>query len=101
MENISNSTLNFGAAGKPGNFVRLGAPTNAMGQFTDLLGVCSKTPETNTATQSIILGPNVGGPGTSQTFSGIPIRVNVFTFISSGIGVGTISNGGDIYATID
>jgi RHS repeat-associated protein len=99
MENASNSTLNYGAASIPGNYVRLGPPTNSAGQFSDPVGTCSWTAQTTTVTQSIIMSLSVGPPGTSQFFSGNPIRMNFWTFVASGIGTGSITNGSDINVT--
>jgi hypothetical protein len=97
QENLTGSTINYGAASTPFNYVALGPPTNAMGQFVDPFGDCATVtgPGTLTMTdsvkQSIILGS-----GYSTLWAGLPIRFNNFQLTISAFGLNIITNGTDI-----
>jgi hypothetical protein len=98
-ENLTGSTLFYGAASGPYDYVPLGAPTNASGQFVDSpLGECS--PVNVAATDTIMQRITVQVFNLSNTcFFGTPISIDDWTVTFNNNGPYTITNGTNVSFT--
>jgi len=102
IENISNSPLDWGAAGIPGGYARLGPPTNAAGQFLDKgVGTCARALGVDMYTQSIGLTTNVGLPPATSMPWEYPARVNNWIDFTGASGTGFLTNGTDVNVVIN